>query len=688
MTIPEPSAPPGWSEAGLAGLARVFEAFAPGAAIRRARLAAGALDELAEPGDVRQLKLALRAFDSRLVNVLLGAGAVSFRDLDEPRRDTYLLGWATSRLPLRRTTFQLLKRLSLFLAYADPGADGVNPNWARIGYRPIVEPATPEPPAVHPLAVARTGPEVATALELEADVVIVGSGAGGGLVAARAAEAGRSVLVVEAGTYLLEAQLPVNEMVAYQRLYLDRGFTATADLGVAILAGATLGGGTTINWMTSLAPPEALRAAWAHEHGLEGFDGPETQADIARLRAELGVTAPETIPPKDRALIDGCAALGWEGAANERNGSGCGDCGACGFGCRRGAKRAGPRGHLATASAHGARILVDAPVWRVLVEGGRAAGVEGRLPATDELGRPVGSGRPLTVHARQVVVAAGALRTPLVLRRGGLEHPALGENLRLHPVPVVAGRLPGVVDMWSGTLQASRSLQFLAPGPAATDHPGPAHGGFVIETAPGHPGLDASAFPWEGSAAMRAFMEQLRHFTPLVALVPDRDAGRVRATRSGRARIEYRISPRDAATARRALVEMARLARAAGAIEIVALGTPAAWFGRDGAPASTDAATGERAFGAYLERLADFDFAPNRGVLFSAHQMGTARAGADPRAAACDPWGRLRRDVGGAVVPGLYVADGSLFPTASGVNPVITIMALAERVARTVLAEG
>ena len=123
---------------------------------------------------------------------------------------------------------------------------------------------------------------------------------------------------------------------------------------------------------------------------------------------------------------------------------------------------------------------------------------------------------------------------------------------------------------------------------------------------------------------------------------------------------------------------MARLARAAGATEIVAAGMPPAWFGRDGTT-----------FDRFEERLAAFDFAPNRGAVFSAHQMGSVRMGSDPATHPCDTGGRVRVGPrGDAVVQGLYVSDGSLFPTGIGVNPMITIMALARQVTRAILAEA
>jgi choline dehydrogenase-like flavoprotein len=269
-----------------------------------------------------------------------------------------------------------------------------------------------------------------------------------------------------------------------------------------------------------------------------------------------------------------------------------------------------------------------------------------------------------------------------VLLASGLDHPAMGRYLRLHPVAVIGARMPGEVAMWRGTTQAIRSLAFLGAG---SDVGPDAPHGFVIESAPGTPGLIALAFPWEGADEFAALMGRVRSFAPLIGIVQDEGSGRVRWTRARRPRIDYRVSERDAAMLRRALVEMARIARAGGAVEQIALGTPPAWFGRQRHTPGGEP-TAFRAFEAELER---FSFAPNRGTVLSAHQMGSARAGADPAGHPCDPQGRVRAGGrGDAVVPGLYVADASLFPTALGTNPMLATMVMARRVGRTVLAEG
>jgi choline dehydrogenase-like flavoprotein len=238
----------------------------------------------------------------------------------------------------------------------------------------------------------------------------------------------------------------------------------------------------------------------------------------------------------------------------------------------------------------------------------------------------------------------------------------------------IGARMADPVEMWLGPTQAARSLQFWRPGPAGADGIGPAHGGFIIESAPPHPGLLASAFPWEGAARSAARMEQARFDAPLLAIIRDQGSGHVHWTRHRRARIDYRLGGADAGTARRALVELARLGHAAGAREIVAVVQPIVRWSR---------ADGDGSFARLLQRLARTDTSSNRLSLFSAHQMGTVRAGAAPAAYPCDPWGRVRQDGSGRTIRGLVVADSSLFPSPSGVNPMLSVMVLAERSART-----
>ncbi len=269
-------------------------------------------------------------------------------------RERYLLGWAGSRIPQRRSAVGAFRKLLTFLAYA-PGGDGLaDPRLAALGFR------TDDPPVAQRLTAVRveslpgrplgTGADDAP-VTLDADAVIVGSGAGGGVIAAALAGAGRSVVVLEAGPFSDEATLPRRELDGFDRHYLDHGLTTTWDGSITMLAGTGVGGGTLINWMTCISAPEDVRAEWQTDHGLEGMTGEPWASDVAAIESELGVAESTHIPPKDAILVRGARALGWEAAPTRRNADACGDCGSCGFGCPRGTKRSGIRVHLAEASA-------------------------------------------------------------------------------------------------------------------------------------------------------------------------------------------------------------------------------------------------------------------------------------------------------------------------------------------------
>ena len=304
------------------------------------------------------------------------------------------------------------------------------------------------------------------------------------------------------------------------------------------------------------------------------FEDPVLDADLAALAAEIGVSDAPNVPPKDQLILRGCTMLRQEVAEIRRNGIDCGDCGRCGFGCRRGAKQSGIRVHLAEAWRHGTRIVPDAPVERVLVEHGRAAGVEATVSID-------GVPRRLVVRAPQVVLAAGALRTPIVLERSGIDHPATGRHLRLHPVGVIGAFLDEDVAMWRGTMQAARALHHLdVDGDGTGDGPGDAPSGFIVESAPGTPGLIALVFPWEGRDAFEGLMGRIRRVAPIIGIVRERGSGSIRLSRAGRPRIDYTLSALDRQTLGAMLAEAARIAWEGGSREMVAVGTPPRWFRR------------------------------------------------------------------------------------------------------------
>ena len=649
-------------------LAALAEGFVPGGGSARAQAAERAFATVVDPELVSQLRLVLRLMETRLGSFLIGGRAVGYSKLRDEERDAYLAYWVQHRIPLMRSAASALRKLLCFLAYADadePGDPELRSRLQGIGYNPTPNTATTDYSKLTPF-------DPQGAQRVEADVLVIGSGAGGGSMARDLARAGKHVVVIEAGALYDERTFPTKERDAYERLYLDSGFTATADAHIAILAGGTVGGGTTVNWMTSIPIPDRVRSEWEEQHGVEGVGSAAFTSDLSDVLREVGAQPSVEVPAKDAALLRGAAARTWSGEPIQMNRGECGDCGTCPFGCKRGSKQSTLRLHLPQALEAGAKLIPDCHAERLIIRDGAVHG------AITTLGRRSGAPRTLEIVASQVVVSGGALRTPLLLRRSGITHPAIGQNLRLHPVTLAAGIFPEKIEMWRGTMQAAKSEEFIDPKEDRN--------GYIIESAPGHPGLLALGIPWTSRGEHQRLMKLAPYIAPFLAIAKDDGGGRISETRNGFAKIEYRTTPRDERTLRAALTSLVRMAESAGAEEVIAAGSPpVAWRRRDGV----------QAFEELQRRLTRFDFSPNRGTVFSAHQMGTARMGTDSIDHACDPFGRVRSttrprstDPHGGVVKGLYVADGSLFPTALGVNPMITILALAKRVARTVLADS
>jgi hypothetical protein len=658
---------PVFSAAQRATLAALADGFVQGGGAQRAEAAETAIAKVVDPALHGQLRLILTLLDTRLGCLLIGGDATYFRKLKGARRDRFLRRWVQHPVGLLRSGAGVFRKLLAFIAYADaeePADSQVRSRLAAIQYAAPANAATRDVSELTPF-------DPGEAQRISVEILVIGSGAGGGSVARDLAVAGHDVMVIEAGGLYTEKTFPTRERDAYEQLYLDSGFTATADAHIAILAGGTVGGGTTVNWMTCIPVPNRVRSEWEEQHGVEGATGAAFTRDLTAVMKEIGAQESNDLPAKDSAILRGAERLGWSGERIVANLDTCGDCGTCPFGCKRGSKQSTLRLHLPQALKAGARLLPDCRAERLIIEGGVVRG------AAATVGLRAGKSRQIEIIARKVVVAAGALRTPVLLQRSGIAHPAIGQNLRLHPVSLVAGVFEKPVDMWRGTMQAAKSSQFIEP---TADR-----NGYIIESAPGHPGLLALGIPWTSRDDHRRLMGLSRYIAPFLAIVKDDAGGRVSATSNGFAEIRYRTTARDERGLRDALGSMAQLAEAAGAVEVIAAGSPPMSWRRDEGPEAREV---------FLRRLTRFSFAPNRGTVFSAHQMGTARMGADPSEHVCDPWGRVRStarprsdDPQKGLIKGLYVADTSLFPTALGVNPMVTVLALARRVARAVAAD-
>jgi long-chain-alcohol oxidase len=569
-----------------------------------------------------------RADARRQISLLLSAWELAakpgrrFSSLSLPEREQVLRAWRDSGSERKRAAYKVLRKGVLHHYFGLPGG-------ARdaIGYPgpPDLEPA-PESSLPAPLVG-----------DVECDVCVVGSGTGGGTAAAVLAEAGLDVLVVEAGG---DGGYRREELDALWAHYLEAAGAATEDQSVDLLIGATLGGGATVNWTTCLRPPDDILEEWS----AFGVDVDAIGRGVDAMWERLGVNEEYGGPSgRDAVLERGLRALDWHVAAQPRNVRNCEQgriCGTCGFGCPLGAKVT-----PASTWPDTVRVALGAPARRVLVEHGSAVGVD------------AGS---LRVRARAVVVACGAFQTPALLARSCLANGNIGRNLHLHPVTLIAGEMEEDVNPWEGPLQSRYSDEHARLDGAY---------GVRYETPPITPGLLGAALPWDGAQDVVGLARLYSRLAPVFPLVRDRDAGEVVVGRDGEPVAHYRISRYDLRHLRAGFAGAARVLEAAGARRILATHSrPLAW---------------ERGRGGIGRFLAEADmrgWAPNRVLYASAHVMGTARMGHSPTIGAVDPAGESWE------VANLVVCDGSAFPTASGVNPMITIAGLAHANA-TALAE-
>ncbi|HEX9097023.1 MAG TPA: GMC family oxidoreductase [Candidatus Dormibacteraeota bacterium] len=646
-------------DAVLEAIVDTFVEVSPAERQDRGRTMADLIGRFPSAVDRRALGRVLSLLDTPAGALLITGRPTRFQDQPQPRRIAVMQAWARSRLPIRRRLFTAFKRLTLLSHLSTLDQDGRNAAWPQLGYPgPISAP----PPA----AAALRTLDIEQDTTLTCDAVVVGSGAGGGVAAAQLAAAGKDVIVLEQGRQVNENEFTQRELEMLDRLYVGAGTAATDDLGVVLLAGQCLGGGTVVNYSTSFRTPDWLRRQWAERYGLDLFLSDEYGAALDAVCDRLSVNIDHNrLSGREQVLERGLEALGWHVEPMPRNVKGCSQdalCGFCGYGCQLGAKQSTVRTYLADAAAGGARIVTDCRVDRVVVENGRATGVEATIRARASSSRePVARDEHrirLRVRSGVVAVAAGSLETPALLLRSSVSGPAIGRGLRLHPVSAMWGVFEESVRPWEGTMQAVYSDQL-------ADLDG-AHFGAKLETAPVHPGLLALGFPWRSPAAFATLARRYPHISVIGALLRDRDGGRVRVDDDGAARVHYRLSEYDRRHLREALLGAARVMLAAGASEVFTSQSAGVSF-RAGDPAGLDA------LAAGMDR-AGYD--PGQITLASFHQMASCRMGLSPQHSVVGP------DQQCHTVRGLFVMDASAFPDASGVNPMITIMAMAHRASR------
>lgn len=660
--------------------------------------------------DIIQLRLLLHGIEQG-ARLRLGRPC-RFSALGVRERQAYLAPWAESRLALKRQAFAALKTLAMLAFYGREDA------WAEVGYRgpwlgrvkvPVlavpelraghrprrreqgpraadgrilgggppgrarigsVPDGTPAPRASAPhkpaprTATPRSahrglppgitfGREIDRDMHLRAEVCVIGTGAGGATALTRLVEHGVDAIAVEAGGHPTAEDFDQRELSMLPFLYHNAGLRATANKAIGILQGRGVGGSTLHNTGLVVPPPEGIADRWRYENGLDW--GRDTlDAYVADAVRTLG-TKPipeDRINANNDVLRRGARALGWGFSIADHNRVECCGCGYCMLGCAYNRKNGAALTYIPRAVESGAGILADAPAERI-----ERAGGGWRVACALLDGQGNSTGRRAEIVANTIVLAAGALNTPALLRRNGIGNGSVGRGLRLHPSAVVGAVFEEPIRAWRGLPQSVVLDEF-----ASFYDDG--RGGYLVIPTAAWPGLAAALTPGMGQSHRRR-MRALPHLASAAVVLHDETAGAVTAKRSGRPIARYWPDHADLKTLREGVGQLARLYIAAGAKRVI---LPYA-----NAPAVDSERTLKRA-------LAAVDPRPHLLALNSVHPQGSCPLDAKRGRGVVDPNGRVWGE------SDVYLCDTSIFPSSVGVPPQITTMALATGVADAIAA--
>lgn len=498
---------------------------------------------------------------------------------------------------------------------------------------------------------------------IEADVAIVGTGAGGGTSAEILSRAGLRVVLIEEGPLRTSSDFHMLEREAYPELYQESAGRKTADKGITILQGRAVGGSTTVNWTSSFrTPPETLKY-WREHYDLQTYGEHELAPWFAMMEGRLHIR-PWDEPPNanNDALRAGAAKLGIPSKVIPRNVNGCRNLGYCGMGCPTNAKQSMLVTTIPFALSHGATLITRGRAEQFTFSGSRVTGLIVRPLQPDGI---TPAAHTITVRARHYVASAGAIGSPALLLRSALPDPykRVGKRTFLHPVVLSIAEMPYAVNAFSGAPQSIYTDHFLYTHPLD----GPI--GYKLEVPPVHPVLAATTLVGFG-AAHTHLMNDLANGQVIIALLrdgfhPESVGGTVALQNDGTPVLDYPMTPYVWEGARRALLSMAEIQFAAGAKSVLPMHEDAVQY------PSLDAARAA---------IAALPMEILRTRVVSAHVMGGCAMGSDPHEAVVDPNGSHHH------MENLSVFDGSIFPTSIGANPQLSIYGITARNA-TLLAE-
>jgi choline dehydrogenase-like flavoprotein len=504
------------------------------------------------------------------------------------------------------------------------------------------------------------------ALELgqryEADVCIIGTGAGGGVAAEILAKAGLNIILVEEGPLKSSRDFRMKEADAYPQLYQESAARKTLDKAITILQGRCVGGSTTVNWTSSFRTPETTLAHWRDKQGLAGYTAEALRPWFEAMERRLAITPWPVQPNRNNALLAiGAQKLGIPTAAIRRNVQGCRDLGYCGVGCPVNAKLSMLVTTIPAALDAGAALLVNAQAVRLV----GSEGAEGRGPVHLEVAPrpgsgPAGPGVRHRIQARHFVLAAGAIGSPALLLRSQAPdpHSTLGRRTFLHPTVISSALHADPVNAHAGAPQTIYSDHFLDS--LALDGPL----GFKLETPPLHPVIFATTMSGYGEQHT-ALMREFNNTHVLLALLRDgfhaeSPGGRVMLRDDGSPVLDYPLNDFLFDGVRRAYLAMAEIQFAAGAKRVLPIHENAVMY-----------STWQQA----RQAIAELPLKPLATRVVSAHVMGGCAMSDDPRHGVVNSDGRHHQ------WSAVSVLDASLFPTSLGANPQLSIYAMVARLA-------